>query len=67
MQNVNLRFRPSLVVFVDQAGKEICEQLKGIIQLTEFEDVLHQSIALIQVTTSEPDQANQAFEASCEL
>ncbi len=61
MQNVNLRFRPSLVVFVDQAGKEICEQLKGIIQLTEFEDVLHQSIALIQVTTSEPDQANQAF------
>lgn len=49
MPDIGLRFRPSLVIFVDEPGRQICEQLKQIVKLTQFETVLHQCIALIQV------------------
>ncbi|HEU5382463.1 MAG TPA: hypothetical protein VFV38_44190 [Ktedonobacteraceae bacterium] len=57
---INLRFRPSLIVFVNEEGKQICKQLKQIIQLTQFDEVLHQCIALLQVTAlEEPEQSQQ--------
>jgi Asp-tRNA(Asn)/Glu-tRNA(Gln) amidotransferase C subunit len=56
---INLRFRPSLVVFVNEEGRQICAYLKQIVQLTQFDELLHQGIALIQVTAlEERDQSD---------
>ena len=46
---IGLRFRPSLIIFVDEAGERICQQFKRIIDVTDFDPLLHQSIALLQV------------------
>ena len=61
---IDLRFRPSLIIFVDDAGEQICEYFKQIIQMTQFDEIVQQCIALIQVTTddkqSAPDKESDA-------
>lgn len=60
---INLRFRPSLVVFVNEEGQQICEHLRQIVQLTCFDEILHEGIALVQVTAREErDPGGQAGE-----
>ncbi|HTK12123.1 MAG TPA: hypothetical protein VL485_33435 [Ktedonobacteraceae bacterium] len=46
---IDLRFRPSLIIFIDETGSQICEQLKLIARFTDFDPVLCQSVALLQV------------------
>lgn len=53
--HIDLRFRPSLIVFVDEAGERICEQLRRIVQQARLDEILHQCIALLQVRTGEED------------
>jgi len=47
---INLRFRPSLIIFVDKTGERICEHFRSIVRITCFDETLHQGIALLQVT-----------------
>lgn len=46
---IDLRFRPSLIIFIDKAGRQICQHFKEIMSMTNLDEVLHQSIALLQV------------------
>src|SRR5450631_3188637 len=46
---IDLRFRPSLILFVDETGTQVCKQLKLITRFTDFDPVLCQSVGLLQV------------------
>ncbi|GHP01024.1 hypothetical protein KSF_110710 [Reticulibacter mediterranei] len=48
---IDLRFRPSLLIFVDEVGQRICEQFKAILRVARLDQVLWQSIALLQFTS----------------
>lgn len=50
---IDLRFRPSLIIFVDDAGERICQHFKHIIQMTQFDEIVQQCIALLQITTGD--------------
>ncbi len=48
---IDRRFRPSLLIFVDEVGQRICEHLKAILRVAGLDRVLWQSIALLQFTS----------------
>ncbi len=48
---VDLRFRPTLVIFLDETGARICEQLQSIVRFTGFDPILCQSVALLNVNS----------------
>jgi TIR domain len=52
-------FRPSLVIFVDEAGKGIYERLKRICRSVSLEVALWQGIGLIQVTDPKSNSAEE--------
>lgn len=49
---IDLRFRPGLILFVDEAGQQICEQLRAITSFAGLDPVLCQSIALLHVSSA---------------
>lgn len=50
--HIDLRFRPSLVLFIDETGALICEQLRSIMHFTGFDPVLCESVALLLVDSA---------------
>ncbi len=49
---IDLRFRPSLIIFINETGSRIREQLQSIVHFTSFDPVLCQSVALLDVDTT---------------
>lgn len=48
---IHLRFRPGLVIFVDETGQHICAQLMSLLQRTKPDSILCQCMALFQLDT----------------
>ncbi|GHO59571.1 hypothetical protein [Ktedonobacter robiniae] len=48
---IYLRFRPGLVIFVDETGEHICAQFMLLLQRTKPDSVLCQGMALLQLDT----------------
>jgi hypothetical protein len=48
-RRIDLRFRPSLIIFVDETGERIRHHFKAIVRMTSLDPTLHQSVALLQV------------------
>ena len=48
---IDLRFRPSLILFIDETGSCICKELQSILHFTGFDPVLRQSVALLLVNS----------------
>jgi hypothetical protein len=48
--SIDLSFRPSLLIFADEAGAGICKQFKNIVRMAGLDETLHQGVALIQVS-----------------
>ena len=64
---IDIGYRPGLILFVDQAGEQICQQLKQIIQMTCFDKTLHQCLAFVQITkkrkpASDEEDASESVE-----
>ncbi|GHO81415.1 hypothetical protein KSD_91860 [Ktedonobacter sp. SOSP1-85] len=48
---IHLRFRPGLVIFVDETGQHICTQFMSLLQRTKPGSVLCQGMTLLQLDT----------------
>src|SRR5262249_32401008 len=59
---IDLRFRPSLLIFVDEVGQRIYEHLKTILQGARLDRVLWQSIALLQFTSGSEHAVSLSFD-----
>lgn len=48
-QRIDLRFRPSLIIFIGEVGQQVRQQFERVVHVTELDAVLHQSIGLLHV------------------
>jgi hypothetical protein len=53
-QRIDLRFRPSLIIFIGEVGQQVRQQFERVVHVTDLDSVLYQSIGLLQVSRDFP-------------